>query len=193
MATDFFERQSVARRNTKWLVVMFALAVISIVGATFIATVVLVGTAGGDVPLELPIGASLAALAMIGGGSAFKIAQLSGGGTVLAERLNGRRVYPNSTHPVDRRLLNVVEEMALASGVPVPPVFMLAEERGIPTAATMAVGDGANDLDMIRAAGLGVALHAKPHVAAEADVRIDHADLTALLYLQGYTDEDIVR
>jgi len=57
----------------------------------------------------------------------------------------------------------------------------------------MAVGDGANDLDMIRAAGLGVAAHAKPHVAAEADIRIDFADLTALLYLQGFEEEDIVR
>lgn len=69
----------------------------------------------------------------------------------------------------------------------------LAAERNLPMTATMAVGDGANDLDMIRAAGFGVALHAKPHVAAEAGIRIDHGDLTALLYLQGYTDEDIVR
>ena len=57
----------------------------------------------------------------------------------------------------------------------------------------MAVGDGANDLDMIRAAGLGVALHAKPIVAAEAHARIDHGDLTALLYLQGYPEDDFVR
>ncbi len=69
----------------------------------------------------------------------------------------------------------------------------LAAERNLPMRATMAVGDGANDLDMIKAAGFGVALHAKPHVAAEAGIRIDHGDLTALLYLQGYTDEDIVR
>lgn len=69
----------------------------------------------------------------------------------------------------------------------------LAAERNLPMSATMAVGDGANDLDMIKAAGIGVALHAKPHVAAEADVKIDHGDLTALLYLQGYEEEDIVR
>lgn len=69
----------------------------------------------------------------------------------------------------------------------------LAAERKLPMAATMAVGDGANDLDMIKAAGFGVALHAKPHVAAQAGIRIDHGDLTALLYLQGFTDEDIVR
>ena len=69
----------------------------------------------------------------------------------------------------------------------------LAAERSILMEQTLAVGDGANDLDMIKASGLGVAVHAKPHVAAEADVRIDFADLTALLYLQGFEEEDIVR
>ena len=59
------------------------------------------------------------------------------------------------------------------------------DEAGMPTEATLAVGDGANDLAMIRHAGLGVAYHAKPVVAAAADVRIDHNDLTALLYVQG--------
>ena len=54
----------------------------------------------------------------------------------------------------------------------------------------LAVGDGANDLDMIRLAGMGVALHAKPAVAAEAKIRIDHGDLTALLYLQGYREAE---
>ena len=72
-------------------------------------------------------------------------------------------------------------------------LLALVAERGITMADTLAVGDGANDLDMIKVAGLGVALHAKPAVAAEAQVRIDHGDLTALLYLQGYSDEEIVR
>jgi phosphoserine phosphatase len=69
----------------------------------------------------------------------------------------------------------------------------LAAEKGFSMAETLAVGDGANDLDMIKASGLGVALHAKPAVAAEAQVRIDHGDLTALLYLQGYYEEEFVR
>jgi phosphoserine phosphatase len=63
---------------------------------------------------------------------------------------------------------------------------------GVGPAEALAVGDGANDLMMIRAAGLGVAYRAKPLVAAEADARIDHADLTALLYFQGYAAEDFV-
>ena len=82
----------------------------------------------GPFPWHIPIGASLASLALIAGGSMFKIAQLSSGGTGVAERMGGRRVYPNTTDPVERRLLNVVEEMALASGMPVPPVYML--DRG---------------------------------------------------------------
>ena len=69
----------------------------------------------------------------------------------------------------------------------------LAAEKNIALIDTVAVGDGANDLDMIKASGLGVALHAKPKVSAEAQVRIDHGDLTALLYLQGYYEEEFVR
>ena len=62
----------------------------------------------------------------------------------------------------------------------------LAAQRGVRLHATMAVGDGANDLDMIRAAGLGVAFHAKPIVAREARAKVDHANLRALLFAQGY-------
>ncbi len=61
-----------------------------------------------------------------------------------------------------------------------------AAQRGVKLHATLAVGDGANDLDMLRAAGLGVAFHAKPIVAKEARAKIDHADLRALLFAQGY-------
>jgi phosphoserine phosphatase len=68
----------------------------------------------------------------------------------------------------------------------------LAAERGLSLSATLAVGDGANDLDMLRAAGLGVAFHAKPIVAAEARARVDHGGLRALLFAQGYRAEDIV-
>lgn len=66
----------------------------------------------------------------------------------------------------------------------------LAAEQGVSTDAAITVGDGANDLAMLEAAGLGVAFHAKPVVAESADARIDHGDLTALLYLQGYHQEE---
>jgi len=65
--------------------------------------------------------------------------------------------------------------------------------RKLDISATLAVGDGANDLAMITRAGLGVAWHAKPLVAEAAGARIDHADLTGLLYLQGYRDDEITR
>ncbi len=67
-----------------------------------------------------------------------------------------------------------------------------AAGRGLPLSATLAVGDGANDLDMLRAAGLGVAFRAKPIVAQAARARVDHADLRALLFAQGYRASDIV-
>jgi phosphoserine phosphatase len=64
---------------------------------------------------------------------------------------------------------------------------------GLSFEETMAVGDGANDLDMIGRAGLGVAYHAKPIVAQAAAAQVDRGDLTALLYLQGYRDDEIVK
>ena len=133
MATDFFERQSVARRNTKWLVVMFVFAVIGIIGSTFVVTAIVLGAADehGRFRIEAPLLASVAALGLIVIGSLYKTAQLAGGGTVVAERLGGRRVFPNTIDPVERRLLNVVEEMAIASGTPAPPVYILTGEPGI--------------------------------------------------------------
>lgn len=68
----------------------------------------------------------------------------------------------------------------------------LVAERGLDMAATLAVGDGANDLAMLRAAGLGIAFHAKPIVAAEARARVDHANLRALLFAQGYRAAEFV-
>jgi Zn-dependent protease with chaperone function len=145
MATDFFEHQAIAHRNTGRLVALFFLAVVGIVGTTFIVAAGAMLAAEGGInqrsleaaarePLfwQVSAGAALAALVLILLGSLVKIAELrAGGGTSVAERLGGRRIYPNTTDPVERRLLNVVEEMALASGVPVPPVFLLTEEHGI--------------------------------------------------------------
>jgi phosphoserine phosphatase len=68
----------------------------------------------------------------------------------------------------------------------------LRNRLGLAAAETLAIGDGANDIDMIAAAGLGVAFHAKPKVAQAAPARIDHGDLTALLYVQGYRKADFV-
>src|SRR5262245_2490256 len=148
MATDFYQRQDDARRTTKWLVTMFAIAVTCVTGGTmavaWFATQATMHSRDGQqltasdfahVPtldeLALPAGAGGVALALIGGGTLFKVAQLRGGGHVVAENVGARRVFPDTTDPVERRLLNVVEEMALASGVPVPPVFLLSDEAAI--------------------------------------------------------------
>lgn len=93
----------------------------------------------------------------------------------------------------DGKLTGKVIEPILGRDAKRERLRALAERRGIPLASTMAVGDGANDLDMLAEAGIGVAFHAKPLVARSAGVRIDHADLTALLYLQGYREEEIAR
>jgi phosphoserine phosphatase len=88
------------------------------------------------------------------------------------------------------KLTGRVAEPILDSSAKLESLQRFARERGLQPAETMAVGDGANDLPMLQAAGLGVAFRAKPKVAAAAQARIEHGDLTALLYLQGYADED---
>ena len=122
---------------------------------------------------------------------------VSGGFTFFADHFAKRIGFDEAmanTLEFDGDLLaGTVREPILGKEAKLSRLNTLAAVHDIPMAATLAVGDGANDLDMIKAAGLGVALHAKPVVAAEAQVRIDHGDLTALLYLQGYADEDFVR
>ena len=88
------------------------------------------------------------------------------------------------------KLLGLVREPILGRQAKVDALLAIAEMLSIGTEDFIAVGDGANDLGMIQLAGTGVALHAKPAVAAQARFRIDHGDLTALLYLQGYRREE---
>jgi phosphoserine phosphatase len=83
-------------------------------------------------------------------------------------------------------LTGTVREPILDRDAKLSALHELAAQRGLKLSATLAVGDGANDLDMIREAGLGVAFHAKPIVAQAARARVDHADLRALLFAQGY-------
>ena len=87
-------------------------------------------------------------------------------------------------------LLGTVGEPILDRGAKLSALHEFSAARGIGPGDAVAVGDGANDLDMIGAAGLGVAYHAKPIVAAAAGARVDHADLRALLYIQGYAAEE---
>ncbi len=88
------------------------------------------------------------------------------------------------------RLDGTVAEPILGRQAKVEALADITTRLGITPADALAVGDGANDLGMLGAAGMGVALHAKPAVAAQCDLRVNHGDLTALLYLQGYTVTD---
>ena len=142
MATDFFERQDIARRNTTRLVILFVLAVLAIMASIDLLLAATMGYLTRD-PGSGAIDWTLAAdpqilafavagtLIVVGGGSLFKIAQLRGGGRVVAEELGGRRLNPDTAVPSERQLLNVVEEVAIASGTPVPPVYLLDQEEGI--------------------------------------------------------------
>ena len=142
---DFFAHQDRARRNTRWLVGLMVVA--------FVATVVLVYmlviavALGGQHDDSQATGGLLGRTSwwqpdlfvlvtsgvtfVIGGGSLYKTAQLSGGGEKLAEMLGGRRLPPDARDPLERKVLNIVEEMAIASGTAVPPVYLLDGESGI--------------------------------------------------------------
>jgi len=124
-------------------------------------------------------------------------ALVSGGFTLFTDRVaaiigfdenRANRLTVLDGHKLDGR----VAEPIFGRDAKRAALLELRQEFGLKPEETMAVGDGANDLDMIVEAGLGVAYHAKPKVAEAAAARIDHADLTALLYVQGYRRDEFV-
>ncbi len=141
---DFFERQDRARQNTRLLVIYFILGVALLIAAVYAAVLVVfagLGTGhhqgyGQEARMvlwhpQLLLGAAAGTLAVIGLGSAFKTMELAQGGSAVATMLGGRIVSPTTTDPNERKLRNVVEEMALAAGLPVPQIYLLPDERGI--------------------------------------------------------------
>lgn len=119
---DFFEAQEEARRRTKWLVLWFILAVIGVVLAVNTLVFFTLGqNAGGDIAGLFSVTSALTA-GLILVASGYKSIQLSSGGAVVAKDLGGRLVMPGTTDFEEKKLLNVVEEMAIASGMPVPQV-----------------------------------------------------------------------
>ena len=137
---DFFERQDQARRTTRRLIAYFMLAVILIILSIYIAGITIFFGFNVNTDPELPFkwwnpdlflwitGATVCVVVI---GSLYKIFALSQGGEVVARWLGGRLIDSNTSDSQERRLLNVVEEMAIASGTPVPSVFLLEEERSI--------------------------------------------------------------
>lgn len=121
---------------------------------------------------------------------------VSGGFTqfthAVAERLGFAEHRANELLSEDGMLTGRVAEPILGREAKLATLLELREADDLDAIDTLAIGDGANDLGMIQAAGLGIAYHAKPAVAASAHARIDHADLTALLYAQGYKRSEFV-
>jgi phosphoserine phosphatase len=123
-------------------------------------------------------------------------ALVSGGFRIFTERVRRMLGFDldiaNELVIADGRLAGSVGRPIVTRETKLASLKTLSAERGLKLTATLAVGDGANDLPMLDAAGLGVAFRAKPAVAARARTRIDHCDLTALLYAQGYRAGEIV-
>ncbi|MFW5996408.1 MAG: M48 family metallopeptidase [Lentisphaeria bacterium] len=136
---DFFQYQENARRRTKLLVFYYALAVVLIIGAVYLAVAFAAAYNQAETePFryqqlwqpELLIWTAIIIGGIIGLGSFYKITALSGGGKKVAEMMGGSPVAGDTNDPDERKLLNIVEEMAIASGIPVPPVYII-EEPGI--------------------------------------------------------------
>lgn len=138
--TDFFSRQDAAKARTGKLVLWFALAILGTTAAVYFAAifcftaVATKNAAAAQVALWDPtifFSVLIGTTAVVGGASLYKSSELAGGGATVAESVGGRRVESHTTDPDERRLLNIVEEMSLASGVPVPDVYILDNELGI--------------------------------------------------------------
>ncbi len=121
-------------------------------------------------------------------------ALVSGGFTAFTQQVANQLGFDehraNTLLMADGVLTGKVAEPVLGRDAKVTALTEISAKRGITPDQAMAVGDGANDLGMLQLAGAGVALHAKPSVAAQCDIRINFGDLTALLYLQGYSRAD---
>ena len=137
MSSNFFTQQDLARRNTRILVLLFSLAVLLLLALTNLLALISFGLLDPNLlsqgftwqqlPWPLVGTVSLVVIVAVGIAVLVKWQQLQAGGKVVAESLGGVRVSPDSNDATERRLLNVVEEMALAANTPVPPVYLLPE------------------------------------------------------------------
>ncbi len=189
---NFFEHQDRARKQSRWLIAVFILAVLAIVAAIDLLLLVAIGAttlepgaeshsmvqiAAANLPLL--VGGAIACVAVIGLASLFKTASLRSGGGQVARQLGGTLVESDTRDANSRRLRNVVEEIALASGVPVPEIYVLEQESGInafaagftPTDAAVAVTRGALE-KLSRNELQGVIAHEFSHIL-NGDMRIN--------------------
>jgi len=136
---DFFERQASAQRKTKLLVFYFVLAVISIIAVLQVIFSMILGVPLLDPELLVYVAGGVGIV--VAGGSTFKIMELSQGGRVVAAMLGGEPLNQQTTNLDEKKLLNIVEEMAIASGVPVPEIYILPDA----TINAFAAGHGPGD------------------------------------------------
>lgn len=192
---DFFEQQERAKTRTGWLVMLFAIAVALIAGTVYLAAVLALRgpeVASAGAPLQwwdpgLFALVVVGVVGIVGIASGVRVLTLRSGGTAVAEMMGGRVVSPETSDPDERRLFNVVEEMALASGVPVPVVYVLPDEPGINAFAAgyaledavVAVTDGALDR-LTRDELQGVVAHEFSHLL-NRDSRLN-IQLTGLIF-----------
>jgi len=130
---DFFEAQDSAHRHSRTLLLLFLVAVVALICAVYLTLLLALGLfagGGGGDPRIFGL-VAVGMILLIGGGSAYRTAQLRRGGAAVAEMLGGRRIEAGTSDPAEQRLRNVVEEMSIAAGVPVPEIFVLDAESGI--------------------------------------------------------------
>ena len=179
---NFFEHQAAARKASTRLVLLFVLAVIAIVCAVDVAVLIAIAARDESTPAQaaaMLIFASVVTIAIIGLGSMYRIASLRGGGETVALQMGGAPVPEQTRDPQLRRLRNVVEEIAIASGVPMPKLYVLEHEAGInafaagysPSDAVVAVTRGA--LERLNRDELqGVIAHEFSHIL-NGDMRLN--------------------
>lgn len=187
---DFFQAQDRSRRNTRRLVVLYVLATLLIVALVTCVVMLVAGQSVFQTAYQSPAswftgnwrllaGSATGTAGFIGMASLYKVACLSAGGTRVARDLGGTAVSSDVTDPLRRRLRNVVEEMAIASGVPVPEIFVLEEENGInafaagfsPEDAAIAVTRGTLE-SLTRDELQGVVAHEFSHIL-NGDMRLN--------------------
>jgi Zn-dependent protease with chaperone function len=177
---DFFSAQDAARTRSRTLVALFVGAVIAIIAAIYLIVHAVLGPGpGGPIDATLLLFVAVGVTLLVAAGSATRTAQLRRGGPVVARMLGGRQVRPDTADELERRLVNVVEEMAIASGTPVPAIFVLDGEPGINAfAAGYTIDDAAvavtrGALEQLSRAELqGVIAHEFSHIL-NGDMRLN--------------------
>ena len=187
---NFWARQAEARQRSRWLIAVFIAAVLAIVLAVNFVVLSLFALFDAGQPIvadtvwlarhpQAAITTTLVVLAIIGIANLYKSMSLSAGGGAVARSLGGLRVQADTTDPLQQRLVHIVEEMAIASGVPVPSVYVLEQEEGInafaaghtPANAAIAVTRGALQ-NLNRAELQGVIGHEFSHIL-NGDMRLN--------------------